>query len=522
MLVTLPLGYLAMNASNTDPPARLTMAEFNRIVAATNEADTLFGQRQFERARQILEGVVSQKPDYVRPWCMLGVIHSTENRPDEAVSCFAKAHYLCPLNAAILLDLAKAQKRSMLGEATLVSLEKCNQIAPGNVDILILLGDQYWMEGDLDRSARAFEDALNVDGSNPKAMLGLAQAHQDMGDTEAAVGLYRKILEQPDTEHHRKFKVQATYSLADMGEDISEHQITLYADTSEDETAAKYLDFAFACVYVNLGRHERAWHHLVEANRQARELGQVTTDHYLKRYALSLEYANATVIPTSTPGDTQRGPQLIYIAGASRSGKTTLEHCLAHNAQVQPSYEMATIDRAVLRVAQVLGMPNVVDPWFMDDVPDDVLRNVFMDYISGLSRKKQHLTNTNPSNIRYIGLIARLVPSAKFIFVKRSKADQMFRIFLYNYNQGNRYSTDLTSIKEYIDWYEDMIDVWASKIPNQCKIVTYEEMVEDPNGTIDSIARFTNLEIGQDGLHIVDDRGCAEPFREFLNIDCGS
>ena len=90
------------------------------------------------------------------------------------------------------------------------------------------------------------------------------------------------------------------------------------------------------------------------------------------------------VLPAGPPADTQRGPQLIYIAGASRSGKTTLEHCLARNPQVQPSYEMATIDRAVLRVAQVLGMPNVVDPWFMDDVPADILRNVFMDYIGGI------------------------------------------------------------------------------------------------------------------------------------------
>lgn len=508
-----------MNASITDRLGELTQVEFNRIVTATNQAESLLGQMQFGKARQILEGVVKQRSEYVRAWCMLGFIHSSEDRPGDAVSCFARAHYLCPLNAAILLDLAKAQKRSMLGEATLISLEKCKQMAPGIVDILILLGDQYWAEGDLDRCARAFQDALNVDAGNAKAMIGLAQAHQDMGDTKAAVRLYREVLDLPDTQCQPEFKFQVKYSLAIAGEDVSEREISRYAESRGHEADAKNLNFALACVNFNLGQHKRAWQYLVEANRQACETGSGTTEQHLKLRALSLEYANRMVIPASTPTDTQRGPQLIYIAGASRSGKTTLEHCLAHNPQVQPSYEMATIDRAVLRVAQVMGMPNVVDPWFMDDVPADNLRNVFMDYIGGICGGKQHLTNTNPGNIRYIGLIAQLVPSAKFIFVKRNRADQIFRIFLYNYDEGNRYSTDLTSIKEYIDWYEDMIDIWASKIPGQCKIVTYEELLEDPKGTIDSIAMFTNLEIDHHGLQLADDRGCADPFREFMKFD---
>ena len=108
-----------MNASTTDRSGRLTQVEYNRIVDATNEAEALLGQMQFAEALKILEGVVSQRPDFVRAWCMLGFIHSSEDRPGDAVSCFARAHYLCPLNAAILLDLAKAQRRSMLGEATL-------------------------------------------------------------------------------------------------------------------------------------------------------------------------------------------------------------------------------------------------------------------------------------------------------------------------------------------------------------------------------------------------------------------
>ncbi len=508
-----------MNFNQTDGRKLFSSADFNTVLAETNQANTLLEQGQFEKARQILENVVSQKNDFVRPWCMLGFIHASENRADQAVSCFAKAHFLCPLNAGILLDLAKAQKTNMMWEAAIVSLEKCKRIAPDSVDVLVLLGDAYWTEGHLERANKAFSDALNVDQSNLKALIGLAQVHQDGGDSDLAISAYKQLLTRPDTDHNRSFKFQAAYHLIDLGQDISEDDILHYSDASGDESHQRDLNFARAWLNLNKGKWKEAWQFLVAANQGARNLGIAESESQFSRRALALEYAQAQSLPTSPPNENENGPRLVYIAGASRSGKTTLERLLAHSSDVQRTYEMATIDRAVLRVAQVTGMPNVVDPWFMEDISDDVLREMFLNYARSLSRSKKCLTNTNPGNIKHFGLVARLAPSAKFIFVKRSRADQVFRIFLYNYGEGNSYATDIKTIERYIDWYEKMIQVWMAKMPERCKLVTYEEMVQDPTGTLADIAEFADLKVELDDVQIADDCGCGKPFMKFMQLD---
>ena len=152
------------------------------------------------------------------------------------------------------------------------------------VDILILLGDQYWAEGDLGPMCRQslprrIECRCRQCKSDAWPGAGTPGHGRHQGGCSTGIdrcSTYRIRNAQPE------FKFQANYSLADMRAKMSvSSALSRYAESRAKtmKLTPRMLDFALACVCVNLGRHEAGVApYLVEANRQARETGSATAE----------------------------------------------------------------------------------------------------------------------------------------------------------------------------------------------------------------------------------------------------
>ena len=116
-------------------------------------------------------------------------------------------------------------------------------------------------------------------------------------------------------------------------------------------------------------------------------------------------------------------------------------------------------------------------------------------------------------------VLASIVPNLCVVFVKRNINDVAFRMFQTNYQTSNAYAYNLKSIKRHIEWYNDMMHAMKSKFPDIVHVVNYEDMVEDPQGTLNSMADICGLPRPQGQIAPVpDDRGCAEPYKKYLNM----
>ncbi len=99
----------------------------------------------------------------------------------------------------------------------------------------------------------------------------------------------------------------------------------------------------------------------------------------------------------------------------------------------------------------------------------------------------------------------------------------MLRMYMRRYARGNIHSYDLTSTRDHIVWYDQMIDLLAQKLPDAVRIIHYEDMVADPTGALRVAAELCGLPMPAGPLPAVgDDRGCAEPYREFMAAELGS
>ena len=110
-----------------------------------------------------------------------------------------------------------------------------------------------------------------------------------------------------------------------------------------------------------------------------------------------------------------------------------------------------------------------------------------------------------------------MIPNARFLLARRSLYDVVWRIYLTKYLYGNPYAYDLKAIKDYLDWYNAMIDLTAAKLPDITHVVSYESMVEDPAATLRKVAELCGISAHDRPVTpLPNDRGCSAPYQEFL------
>ena len=110
-----------------------------------------------------------------------------------------------------------------------------------------------------------------------------------------------------------------------------------------------------------------------------------------------------------------------------------------------------------------------------------------------------------------------MFPNVRFIFVKRNLEDNVLRIYQRKYAKGNFYSYDLKAAREHVLWYHQMMDVLAAMLPTIVRVIQYEDMVADPAAALRTAANLCGLPAPEASLPAVgDDRGCAEPYRQFM------
>ena len=99
-----------------------------------------------------------------------------------------------------------------------------------------------------------------------------------------------------------------------------------------------------------------------------------------------------------------------------------------------------------------------------------------------------------PLNFLYCGLIARALPRAKIVHVRRNPMDACFAMFKTLFQQAYPFSYDLGDIAEYYGSYHKLMSHWESTLPGRLIHLDYEALVEDPKGMSQKLFVYLDLE----------------------------
>jgi tetratricopeptide (TPR) repeat protein len=186
------------------------------------------------------------------------------------------------------------------------------------------------------------------------------------------------------------------------------------------------------------------------------------------------------------PPDT---PRPIFIVGMPRSGTTLLESVLGAHSRVFACGERPAL-RQILRwpidLAQTLpeAREQTLRDWarfYYQDAPD----------LHGAD----HITDKHPRNFEAAGLIARLLPNAVIVHVRRNPVETCLSIYRQEFNKHWTFTHRLADIAEYYIRYAQLVAHWERVLPPE-KFVTiqYEDFVADFANAAPKLVQACGLE----------------------------
>lgn len=486
--------------------------------AQIQRADLCLQRGELVAAEAILKALVKSTPEFLLAWSMLAWQYAARGLLDEALRCYSRAYVINPSNPKVLLALAKVQMRLGGNDAAIVTLKAALAAAPDDIEVQLYLAELQSDEAEMEVALAGYGRVLKADPENVTAFFGVAYCHEEMSDSAAALAAYEAVvrcsLGKPDK---RKALATAASKLARLNTSIGDDQLLTYLQIDQPRDVKIRSLFAEAAIIGRQGRHEEAWSKLALANRMVLEDRgpEVRSEAEFRRKALEFcqAYRFEAVAPTAAmPGHASP----IYILGPSRSGKSQLEAMLASEAGVARRFEDVAFERCLKQTAQLLGLPDGTQPWCIPHNAQQRLAEVYHPRMAALCPAPGYVTFSAPGNVSHVGRIASVDASARFLFLKRDKDDLAFSIFSHQYTTGNLYSYDVSSIQDYLNWYDRMTELWLARLPGRCHVVSYDELAAGNRLEVERVYQFLGLEPAGASAAVHDDRGCSAPYLAWL------
>lgn len=346
-----------------------------------------------------------------------------------------------------LVELAGLLGREDLHEEAMHWAGEVLARQPDNTWALYMRGTTHMFLGQMDAARADFERALALDPGYAHAHWRLAELRA--GDRAGAPKRVQRMREQrervaPGSEQDIYF----SYALFDELHDLGEHQAAweaLARGAAAKRATLRYDAAADSALLAEIAR--------------ACDAGFVSGAGYAGR---------------------EDEPTPIFIVGMFRSGTTLLERLLGGHPDIADAGESGAFF-ARLRLAADLDAP--LSPTFLQRARQADAAALGADFIASQAWRaggKAFWTEKLPANGLLAGFIARALPNARFVHMRRPAMDVCFSNLRMLFGSAGSYSYDQAEVANYHLSYAKLCDHWRAVLGERWLDVDHAELVADP------------------------------------------
>ncbi len=472
---------------------------------------------KLDRARAICESLVRQFPDYMGALHTLGLIYADKNNYQRAFDLLARAAMLNPRSWTTLTALSGVCLRLGAPEMAAQTLEQARAIKPQDANILVTLGEIYLEEREYELARDAYHQAMALEQNLTPAAFGFGTSCSQLGEYAKAAEVFEGLIKR-GMPFLDPIMMLAGLPKSLVKIDLLSQLDKVVKSPNEDKTEFENsVAFARAVALDRADRYAEAWEHLVRANQTLFLNMKEELREEAETQRASLAWLRVNSVRTADTKRSDSGqPISLFILGPSRSGKTSMEQLVSALQGVKRGYENPNVENAVRRAMQTAGL---LTSNRFENLPAQLYalcRDIYFEELARRAGSAKVFTNTHPGRIIDAAYIASAFPNVRFICVRRELEDNILRIYMRKYKRGNAYAYDPKSTRDYVVWYNQMIDLLVEKLPD-VRVMQYEDMIAEPAAALRTVAELCDLPMTDKPLPTVgDDRGCAEPYREFM------
>jgi hypothetical protein len=414
----------------------------------------------------------------------LGMAEAEQGRVGAAIERVRQAVAIDPQGAyrAQLARLLVLVRRD--GEAAEV-LQAAEARLPDDALGRDTMGCVYARLGDHAASLPHFAAAMEMAPGSPAFRLNHATALNFLGRVDEAEAALEALIALAPGD------AKAHHLLASLRTQTAErnHVARLEAAraAARDPQARLLLGYALSKELEDLGERQASFARLAEANAEHRrnlpyDFGRDAANFdAIERCWPQLAAARAAGAPQDAP---------IFVIGMPRTGTTLVDRILSSHPDVESAGELQAMPLAV-KAASSTRTRTVLDPETVALAARADMAAIGRDYLtraqSHLRSGKPRFTDKFPGNFQYAGFIARALPNARVVCLRRHPLDTILANFRNLFAISSRYydySYDLMDIARYYVRFDAMMALWRHALPGRVLEVQYEALVTDPEEQI--------------------------------------
>lgn len=376
----------------------------------------------------------------------------------------------------------------------------------GHVESLLARGEVLAARGELDVIAGAVRDQARLAHE-------VAQLYMRLGESSLAAAFYRRAVAlDPKRTAYRYNLSTALIALGQMEEaealldaviaadpedfDAWYNRATLRRQTSRRNHVAALeqalqkpglrnqelapLGHALAKELEDLGRYRESFEALRRGAgaRRAMLSYRVEDDEAIMR-GLAGAFTRAWM---QKPAQGCDDPRPVFVVGLPRSGTTLVDRMLSSHSRIDSHGESSDFALSLMQLAgqckskeALLERATQLDP--------EALGAACVHRLA--AHDGERVVDKTPANFLYLGLIAKALPAARIIHVRRQPMDVCYAIHKTLFRMAYPYSYDLDDLGRYWLAFDALMRHWQEVLP-QGRLLTidYEVLVTEPEKTI--------------------------------------
>jgi tetratricopeptide (TPR) repeat protein len=464
------------------------------------QAGAAFNRRDWPQARELARGALARQPQAGMHY-VAGIACLELGQRFDAVEHLRRAVAMAPDRADFGAQLARALSLARHGHEAVQAADRTLALGPSDPLTLDTLGVVYTQAGAHHKAAAAFRLAAERQPERAHFQFNLATALVSLGDIDAAEQALEACLAREPT-HWRAHLTLAQLRRQTPGANHLARLEALRPRAEADPLGRMSINLALAKEYEDLGRFAEAFSCLTRGKAAGRALRPyaIERDTALFEALMQAFPAPDTAAPAGCPST-----EPLFVIGMPRSGTTLAERILSSHPDVHAAGELPNFG-LVLKQLSGSRTPVLLDP-------DTVARGRRVDarrlgeaYLASTrpgTSGKPRFVDKLPHNFLYAGFIARALPNARIVCLRRHPLDtclgnfrQLFSMASPNFD----YSFDLLDIGRYYVLFDRLIAHWDRVLPGRILQLDYEQLVVDQERASRRLLDFCGLDWHADCL----------------------
>lgn len=464
------------------------------LTSAAEEAARSLQDGKWERAASLAERLLALDGSDASAHYIAGLANLEMKRMPQALTHLHLASHSAPRRAGIGASYARALASVRLSREALAEADRVMALQPADPGALDELGMAYTLCNAHARAREAFAQALALQPDQAHLLYNYGTALMFTGDLDAA----ECALERCVTLAPHYWRAHATLAQLRTQTLESNHVArlqALLASHPEDPQAQELLRAALSKELEDLGNIDEAFEELIQAKTAARaRLG----------YDPAADAAIFQCLHYCAPGPVPDGRGVpddrpIFVVGMPRTGTTLVERILSSHPLVHSAGELQQFGM-VMKRASGSTTPVLLDP-------DTVRRSADLDWTAlgqaylaatrAVAGEKRYFVDKLPHNFLYAAHIARALPRARIVCVRRHPMDTClsnFRQFFGDGSPFHGYALDLLDTGRYYLQFEALMREWNTRWPGRIHEVAYEDLIDEQEATTRSLLAFCGLD----------------------------